>query len=254
MMMKYIHFEIYPAIDLRQGKVVRLMEGDPDRQTKYADDPAAIAEKWIAAGTRQIHVVNLDAAFGEDDTHNQVAIGAMLKLAGESIKIQLGGGIRTIDAVKKYFDIGIYRVIFGTAVVENPALLQMALDHWTSERIAVSLDAKEGIVQVKGWKSNTGLMAIDLAKRYQQMGLKWMVYTDIARDGLQKGINLDATKKIAEESQLSVIASGGVMGWEDIHGCYQAGLAGIIVGRALYEGKFDPVELFHFPYEKLDGE
>lgn len=238
-------FMIYPAIDLRQGQVVRLQEGDPLRQTQYGTDPAGVAQRWLAAGAQWLHVVNLDGAFGEAGSENLQALQAILKVAQEKgARVQFGGGLRSLDAIQTAIESGVTRVVLGTAVVEQPELLRAALQRWGSDRVAAGLDARSGLVQVRGWQAGTPIPAIDLAQNLDEQGLRWLIFTDIARDGLQTGLNLEATVALAQKTRLQVIASGGVSGWDDIQAVKQASLAGVIVGRALYEGKFDPQELF----------
>ena len=238
-------FIVFPAIDLRQGQVVRLKEGDPNRQTHYSNDPRAAARRWIDAGTRWLHVVNLDGAFDQPDNANRRALQAVLAEAlAAGISVQFGGGLRSLDAVDRVLEMGAARAVIGTAAVETPQLLEEALAKWGPERIAVSLDARDNRVQVRGWKDSTPLLVSDLARSLRDVGLRWLVFTDIARDGLQTGLNLDATVALAQSSGLNVIASGGVCSLEDVLRAKDSGLAGAIVGRALYEGTVDPAALF----------
>lgn len=238
-------FTVYPAIDLRAGRVVRLMEGDPARQTNYSSDPAATAKRWIDAGASWLHVVNLDGAFGQSSDANDDALGAILEQARRAgTKLQFGGGIRTLAAIESALNLGLSRVIVGTLAIERPDILKQALERWGAERIGVSLDARAGRVQVRGWQSGTPLLATDSACALSRAGLRWLVYTDVARDGLQTGVNLTETFEVAQMSRLNVIASGGVSSMEDIRRSRMAGLAGAIVGRALYEGAIDPADLF----------
>lgn len=236
---------MFPAIDLRGGEVVRLKEGDPNRQTNYSSDPAGTAGRWIEAGADWLHVVNLDGAFGESGGANLLALRAILgEAARANVQVQFGGGMRSIEAIHAAIDAGVSRAILGTLAVEQPQLLEEALARWGAEKIGVSLDARDGRVQVRGWQSDTPLMAVDAAKGFQRAGLRWLVFTDIARDGLQTGLNLPATLELAQASQLKVIASGGVSRLADVQAAEKAGLAGAIVGRALYEGAIDPADLF----------
>ena len=238
-------FTIFPAIDLRRGQVVRLQAGDPNRQTQYGADPAAAARRWLSAGARWLHVVNLDGAFGEAGSENVQAHASILDTARETGgQVQFGGGLRSLDAIEAAFQLGVTRVVLGTAVIEQPGLIAEALSRWGAEKVAAGLDARDGLIQVRGWQTGTPIPALDLAMQLSRQGLRWLVFTDIARDGLQTGLNLAATLEIARQTGLNVIASGGVFGWEDIHASKAAQLAGVIVGRALYEGKFEPRELF----------
>lgn len=238
-------FTVFPAIDLRAGSVVRLKEGDPNRQTSYADSPAVAARRWIDAGARWLHVVNLDGAFGEAAGANLSALQDILAEAQQAgVPVQFGGGLRSLETIGSVLDSGVSRAVLGTAIVEQPELLAEALARWGAERIAASLDARDGQIQIRGWQSSTPLLAVEVAAWLAAQGLRWLVFTDIARDGLQSGLNLPATRSLAQGSGLKVIASGGVSSLEDAQAAKSAGLAGVIVGRALYEGAIRPEELF----------
>jgi phosphoribosylformimino-5-aminoimidazole carboxamide ribotide isomerase len=227
-------FTIFPAIDLRNGKVVRLAQGDPGCQTVYGDDPLAQAERWKAEGAEWLHVVNLDGAFGAETSANQAALQRILRLG---LKVQLGGGLRDRDAIRAALESGVSRAVLGTAVVENPALVDWAVETFGPERVAAGIDARDGLVRIKGWVEATSIRAIDLAKELHGRGLEWCIFTDINRDGLQQGVNWAASTRLAAASELRVIASGGAAAEEDVFRARNAGLAGIIIGRALYEGK-----------------
>jgi phosphoribosylformimino-5-aminoimidazole carboxamide ribotide isomerase len=244
-MVKASEFTIYPAIDLRQGKVVRLKQGDPQRQTVYGDDPAATARRWLEAGAHWLHVVNLDGAFGEADTANRQALAEIIKTAsGYDANVQFGGGMRSLLDVAKALEMGIGRAVLGTLAVEQPELLKEGLERFGVQHLAAGLDARDGLVRVRGWAEGTNLRAVDLAQQMAKLGLRWLIFTDVARDGVGSGLNLASTLELARSSGLNVIASGGVDSLEDIHRARQSGLPGVIVGRALYEGKIDPAELF----------
>lgn len=235
--MKHSTFTIFPAIDLRSGQVVRLQQGDPDRQTVYGRDPGAVARHWMAAGAVWLHVVNLDGAFGEKDQANRRALAEILRAAGESgVRVQFGGGLRSTDDIRAVIEAGVDRIVLGTLVVENPEILQQAIETYGPERVAAGVDARSGLVRIRGWQEGTAVRAVDLAARLQQFGLRWLIFTDVARDGLGSGLNLPATVEIARETGLQVIASGGVKQLKDLEEAREAGLAGAIVGRALYEG------------------
>jgi phosphoribosylformimino-5-aminoimidazole carboxamide ribotide isomerase len=231
-------FTVFPAIDLRAGQVVRLAQGDPSRQTAYSSDPAAVAERWLSAGARWLHVVNLDGAFDQPDSANRAALTSILstaqRLGGE---VQLGGGLRSLRAIAQALELGVQRVVVGTVAIEQPEVLTAALEKWGCQRIAAGLDARDGVVQVRGWRQSSGISALQAAVDLHSAGIHWLVYTDIARDGLHIGINLESTRELASRSGLSVIASGGVSSPQDILAVRRAGLPGVIVGRALYEGK-----------------
>jgi phosphoribosylformimino-5-aminoimidazole carboxamide ribotide isomerase len=235
-----MQFEIYPAIDLRAGKVVRLRQGDPDRQTTYADDPEKVAGQWLDQGTHWLHVVNLDGAFGESDAVNQKALRSILEVAkGFGAQVQFGGGLRSHRQIASALELGVDRIVLGTMAVENPDLVRQATQSYGAEHVAVGLDARQGLIQVHGWKEGTPLKALELASQLHEWGLKWLIFTDIARDGVGTGLNLEVTRDLARASGLKVIASGGVSSLDDVRMARRARLAGVIIGRALYEGKLD---------------
>ena len=229
-------FTVYPAIDLRQGKVVRLAQGDPDRQTSYSDDPLQVARRWQTAGATWVHCVNLDGAFGEKGRRNHQALSRILETP---LFVQMGGGIRDMASITQAFDLGVSRVVVGTAFVEDPGLVLAALGQFGSERVAVAIDARDGIAQIRGWQEAAMITAEDLAQRWADMGGQWLIFTDISRDGMGSGVNVDATTGLADSTGLRVIASGGVKTLSDVQRVRDAGLAGVIIGRALYEGHIE---------------
>lgn len=240
-------FIVYPAIDLRRGKVVRLQEGDPGRQTVYSDGPAAVARQWIDAGARWLHVVNLDGAFDESGQENLSALQQILSCCETAnVPIQVGGGLRSLNDCRALLEMGVSRIILGTAVITDPDIVPQALTQWGAEKVAVSIDARDGMVKTHGWQSSTQVSALELACQLAEQGLRHLVFTDIARDGLQQGLNLTATVEIAQKSQLEVIASGGIRGWDDLEKAAGTNLAGAIVGKALYEGVFDVHQLLTY--------
>jgi phosphoribosylformimino-5-aminoimidazole carboxamide ribotide isomerase len=233
-------FTIYPAIDLRGGKVVRLKEGDPARMTAYSDDPAETARRWLAMGAKWLHVVNLDGAFGEGDVLNQQALRSILKIANEfDADVQFGGGLRSLDSISQALDFGVSRIVLGTIAVEQPAVVTKALEKFGAKKIAVGIDARGGVVRVRGWQSDGGVSAQDLALQMRMLGLRTIIFTDVSRDGMGRGLNIPATHELADASGLDVIASGGVRTLDDVVAARDAGLAGAIIGRALYEGTID---------------
>jgi phosphoribosylformimino-5-aminoimidazole carboxamide ribotide isomerase len=233
-------FTIYPAIDLRAGKVVRLQEGDPARLTSYSDDAAQTARRWLSMGARWLHVVNLDGAFGENDSLNHVALSAISAVAKEfSAQIQFGGGLRSVEDVQRAIDLGISRVVLGTIAIKQQDVVKEALQKFGVERIAVGIDARDGLVYVRGWTDNSGIPALDLAIQMRTLGLRTIIFTDIGRDGLGRGLNISATRELAEGSGLEVIASGGVHTLKDVLAAREANLSGVIIGRALYEGTIE---------------
>ncbi len=229
-------FTIYPAIDLRGGRVVRLMQGDPDQETAYANDPLAVAQRWQEAGATWLHVVNLDGAFGEGESANQAALAHILSTG---MAVQFGGGLRDRDSVARVLDLGVRRVVLGTVAVESPAVVEAVLAEFGPARVAVGIDAREGLVRVHGWQRAVPLQATELAQRWRDMGGRWLIFTDISRDGMSSGVNVSATTALAQQTGLSVIASGGVASLEDVQRVRDTGLSGVIIGRALYEGHVD---------------
>jgi len=224
---------IYPAIDLRGGKVVRLKEGDPARLTAYSDDPAETARRWLEAGAQWLHVVNLDGAFGESEDVNLSALESILKLGA---RVQFGGGMRSLESIEAALSLGVSRVILGTIAIEQPEIVRDALTRFGAEKIAVGIDARDGLVRTRGWKDDSGIPAFDLARQMRTLGLATAIFTDVSRDGLGSGLNIAATRELADASGLDVIASGGVHTIADVKATKDAGLAGCIIGRALYEG------------------
>ena len=237
-------FTIYPAIDLRQGKVVRLRQGDPKRQTIYSDDPAAAAWRWIEAGARWLHVVNLDGAFGEKATANQRALQSILSAAAGApwpVQVQFGGGLRSAQDIENVLQAGVQRALLGTLAIEKPELAAQVLERFGAERIGLAMDVRsqEGqnsAIQVHGWQQSAALDPIRVGRGFYALGLRICVYTEVSRDGGGGGIDLPATQHFAQESGLQVIASGGAASLDDISSARRSGLSGIILGRALYEG------------------
>jgi phosphoribosylformimino-5-aminoimidazole carboxamide ribotide isomerase len=232
-----VSFLIYPAIDLRRGSVVRLKEGDPARMTAYSDDPAETARHWLADGASRLHVVNLDGAFGETDDANQNALKLILHVAKEfDACVQFGGGMRSLHAIEQAINMGVSRAVLGTIAIEQANVVADAIKKFGRERIAVGIDARNGLVRVRGWKENSRISAMALALQMRTLGLRTVIFTDVSRDGLGRGLNISATKAIADVSGLEVIASGGVHTLDDVLAARDANLAGVIIGRALYEG------------------
>jgi len=225
-------FIVYPAIDLRRGRVVRLRQGDPDQETTYGNGSLAIARRWQAAGATWLHVVNLDGAFGEAQRAN---LAALARILTTGLHIQFGGGLRDLASIRRALNLGVRRVVLGTAAVEDPALLELALEQYGPEQIAVGIDARDGFARIQGWQAASPIKALDLAQRWAEMGGRWLIFTDISRDGMGSGVNVAATAKLASTTGLNVIASGGVSTLDDVQRVQAAELQGIIIGRALYE-------------------
>jgi phosphoribosylformimino-5-aminoimidazole carboxamide ribotide isomerase len=233
-------FTIYPAIDLCAGRVVRLKEGDPVRMTAYSDDPAETAKRWLNTGAKWLHVVNLDGAFGKCDEANQQAFHSILQTAKEfGAEVQFGGGLRSLESMEKALSLGASRIVLGTIALEQPDMVTSALEKFGTDRIAVGIDARDGLVRVHGWKSAGGISTNDLALKMRSLGLCTVIFTDISRDGMGYGLNISATHDLANVSGLDVIASGGVHTLDNVMAARDANLSGAIVGRALYEGTLD---------------
>jgi phosphoribosylformimino-5-aminoimidazole carboxamide ribotide isomerase len=231
---------LIPAIDLKDGKCVRLKQGDMNESTTYGDDPAAVARRWIAAGARRLHLVDLNGAFAGKPI-NEAAIKSILAAVGDEIPVQLGGGIRDLDTIERYLDDGLSYVIIGTAAVKSPGFLKDACSAFGGH-IVVGLDAKDGKVATDGWSKLTGHEVVDLAKKFEDYGVEGVIYTDIGRDGMLSGINVDATVKLAQALSIPVIASGGLSGIGDIEKLCAVegeGITGVICGRAIYTGALD---------------
>jgi phosphoribosylformimino-5-aminoimidazole carboxamide ribotide isomerase len=224
--------ELWPAIDLRGGKCVRLLQGDYARETVFGEDPVAMACRFVAGGARRLHVVDLDGA--KDGVPTQATlVGRMVAAAG--VPCQLGGGIRSLDTALAYARAGVERIVVGSVAVENPALLE-DLARALPGRIVLGIDARDGLVAVRGWLETSRLGAVDLARRHESLPLAAIVYTDIAKDGMMAGPNLPALAEMVQAVALPVIASGGVSSAADIRRVAEVGAAGCIVGRALYDG------------------
>jgi phosphoribosylformimino-5-aminoimidazole carboxamide ribotide isomerase len=222
--------DLYPAIDIRSGRVVRLSQGEATRQTVYGDDPAAVAEQFAAAGATWIHVVDLDRALGSGD--NDATIRALIRGVDGRARIQLGGGFRTLDRLRLGLELGITRAVIGTAAAIDPAFVPAALSVSAAERLAVGIDAREGMVAIRGWTETSTTRAEELATRVVREGIATVIYTDVSRDGA----------RALQRSGARVIASGGVGTSADVRAACRAGLAGIVVGRALYERRVTLVE------------
>jgi len=232
---------IIPAIDLKDGRCVRLQQGKMDSATVFSDDPVAMARHWAAQGAKRLHVVDLNGAIA-GRPKNEKVIRDMIKAVGEQLPIELGGGIRDLDTIESYIDAGVTWVVIGTAAVKNPGFLSDACYAFTGHIIA-GLDAKEGKVAVEGWSKLTGHDVVDLAKKFEEYGVEALIYTDIGRDGMMSGVNIEATLKLAQAIKTPIIASGGLHSLQDVQAICEKlvpeGIIGTIAGRALYEGKLD---------------
>ena len=231
---------LIPAIDLKDGHCVRLKQGDMDQATTFSEDPAQMALSWVDKGARRLHLVDLNGAFAGKPQNNS-AIKAILKAVGDDIPVQLGGGIRDLDTIEKYIDAGLRYVIIGTAAVKSPGFLKDACSAFGGH-IIVGLDAKDGKVATDGWSKLTGHEVIDLGKKFEDYGVESIIYTDIGRDGMLTGINIEATVKLAQSLSIPVIASGGLSDMADIErlcAVQGEGVDGVICGRSIYTGTLD---------------
>ena len=226
--------KIYPAIDISHGKCVRLIQGLRQQETVYGDDPIKMARKWMNEGAKQLHIVDLDGAF-DDNNYNANIIGKIAKTV--DIPIQMGGGIRSLERLRFVFDMGVKRAILGTAAIEKPDFVEEIASLY-EDRIAIAIDAKEGKVAIRGWTRNSEVDVIELALKMKGFGVKTVIYTDISRDGMLTGPNVDATARLIEATGLDVIASGGISSLDDLVKLKAIAVSGVIIGKALYNGNF----------------
>ena len=229
---------IIPAVDIKEGKCVRLLQGRKDDETVYSDDPAAMAFKWERLGARLVHVIDLDGAFSKSP-QNIASIRQILHAV--DVPIQLGGGIRNEETVQRYLEMGVKRVIIGTEAIRRPAFVKKVCRSYPN-RILVGIDARNGQVAIEGWTQSTQIDAIDLARQFEDCGVAAINFTDIQRDGMQTGPNLEATRRLAEAVRIPVVASGGVSSIQDVKNLLplqEVGVIGVIIGKALYSGALD---------------
>ncbi|HEX2619098.1 MAG TPA: 1-(5-phosphoribosyl)-5-[(5-phosphoribosylamino)methylideneamino]imidazole-4-carboxamide isomerase [Phototrophicaceae bacterium] len=230
---------IYPAIDLRGGKVVRLKEGNPDHQTIFSDDPFQTAKQWIDQGATWLHIVNLDGAFAEANDNGTI----LEKIAGLNVHIQSGGGLRSMTDIERAFERGIERVVLGTVAVEKPEIVPTMIEKFGADRICIALDARDGKVATHGWQQASELTPVEFGRRMAAVGVKHALYTDVHRDGSLIGVNIHDTILLGRETGLGVIASGGISHADEIHQLARSGVvAGAVIGMALYEGYLTLVE------------
>ena len=231
---------IIPAIDLKDGQCVRLRQGVMENATVFSENPAAMAQHWLDQGARRLHLVDLNGAFA-GKPKNEAAVRSIVETVGLDVPVQLGGGIRDLETIERYLDIGVTYVIIGTAAVKTPGFLHDACDAFPGH-IMVGLDAKAGKVAVDGWSKVTGHDVLDLAQRFEGYGVEAIIYTDIGRDGMLSGVNIPATVELASQLVIPVIASGGITNLDDVRALCAVeaeGIAGAITGRAIYEGTLD---------------
>lgn len=227
---------LYPAIDLKDGQCVRLKQGLFDQVKAYSDSPAEVARLWESQGGRFLHLVDLDGAL-RGRSVNAACIRQIVDAV--SIPVELGGGIRTLSDIREVLKLGVYRAILGTKAVQEPELLARAVREFGSEHIAAGIDAKNGYVAIQGWETVSRRRAVDLALEMKDMGVRTIIYTDISRDGMLSGPNVEATRQMAEQTGLDIVASGGMSCMEDLEQLYEAGISGAIIGKALYEKRID---------------
>lgn len=243
-------FEVYPAVDLRGGQVVRLSQGDPDRQTWYSSDPAETALSWVRAGSDWLHVINLDGAFGDKSEANYQALQLILNaVKREGISVQFGGGIRELGDAGRLLEMGVSRVILGTAAVRDLDFAPSAVEKYGAGAVAVGVDLRQGVLQVEGWLESSPLSPLEFGKMLRQQGLERVVVTDVSRDGMGKGLNLKSALDFQLETGLQVIAAGGVSNLDDVLAARESGLEGVVIGKALYEGNLQLSRVF----EILEG-
>lgn len=232
---------VYPAIDLKSGCCVRLRQGDPDQETLFSDDPVGVAVEWTRQGAEWLHVVDLDGAFSGRHA-NAAAIAAIVQAT--SVPVQLGGGLRSLEQLEAAFEMGVRRGVLGTAAYENPRFVRSACDRFPG-RIAVGIDARHGFVAIRGWRVVTDTPAVEFARRMEDLGVELVIYTDIVKDGVLEGPNVNAIETLARAVKIPVVASGGVSSLNDLlalKALASSGVVGVIVGRALYERRFTLAE------------
>lgn len=234
---------IYPAIDIKDGKCVRLSQGRFDKVTVYNDNPLEVAKQWVEEGASFIHLVDLDGALLGNQANKKV-----IKEIAQTVKIpvQTGGGIRNIEAVRERLSLGVHRVIIGTAAVKNPDFVKEAVNLFGEDKIVVGIDAKDGKVAIEGWEEVSSISAIDLALEMKEIGVKTIVYTDISKDGMLCGVNTIATKELIDATKMDIIASGGVANLSDLEKVYTIGAEGVIIGKALYQETIDLQKAIEF--------
>lgn len=235
---------IYPAIDLRNGQVVRLKHGDPSQQTVFERDPLQVARRWAEAGAAWLHVVNLDGAFGGDADAAAKNRAWLKPLCDTGLRVQFGGGLRSLADIEAALSLGVERVILGTLAIEQPTIVPEAIRTFGAEHIIVGLDARDGQIKTRGWQMDGGIDVISIGRQLRSRGVELVVHTDIGRDGVLSGVNAAASIELAQKTGLKVIASGGVNSIEDVLGLKNTPeIEGVIIGRALYTGAIDLREL-----------
>lgn len=227
---------LYPAIDLKEGNCVRLRQGKFNDKIIYSDNPLKVAKKWYDSGAKFLHLVDLDGAL-EGKSMNEIAIRSIVN--GLNIPVQVGGGVRSLETIEYMLGLGVNRVIIGTKAVEDPDFVRDAVEQFGSDAIVVGIDAKDGLVAVEGWEKISQLSAIDLCVKMQLIGVKYVIYTDIAKDGMLSGPNIEYTRSLVDKTNINIIASGGVSTLDDLAKLNEIGVEGAVIGKALYEDWID---------------
>ncbi len=238
--------QIYPAIDIKDGKCVRLSQGKFNEVEVFSNEPFEMAKKWQSSGASYIHLVDLDGARFGSSTSDEVIKKVIENI---NIPVQVGGGIRSISDIENKFRLGVDRVILGTVAINNQALVKEAIEKFGAEKICVGIDAKNGMVAINGWEEVSEVKSIDLCKEMENVGVKTIIYTDIAKDGMKSGPNISETKELIENTNLNVITSGGVTTMEDLNNVFNINSSGVIIGKAIYENLLDLGEVIE-KYER----
>lgn len=225
--------QIYPAVDIKNGKCVRLKQGNFDDVTVYEQDPVKAAKKWIEQGASYLHIVDLDGA-KQGDSQNEQIIANIVKLS--NVSVQTGGGVRSLEDIERKLSKGVARVILGTVAIKQPEIVEQAVQKFGADKIVVGIDAKNGNVAVAGWEEVSDVSALELCFKMKQYGVKTIIYTDIAKDGMMSGVNIDSTKELVQKTGMDIIASGGISNMQDLQNVQDIKAQGVIVGKALYQG------------------
>ncbi len=232
--------QIYPAVDIKNGKCVRLKQGNFDDVTIYEQDPVKAAKNWIEKGATYLHIVDLDGA-KQGDSQNEQIIADIVKLS--DVPVQTGGGVRSLEDIERKLSKGVARVILGTVAVKQPEIVKQAVQKFGADKIVVGIDAKNGNVAIAGWEEVSNVSALELCLKMKEYGVKTIIYTDIAKDGMMSGVNVSSTKELVEKTGMDIIASGGISNMQDLQNVQDIKAQGVIVGKALYQGALELAEI-----------
>lgn len=232
--------QIYPAVDIKNGKCVRLKQGNFDDVTIYEQDPVKAAKNWIEKGATYLHIVDLDGA-KQGDSQNEQIIADIVKLS--DMPVQTGGGVRSLEDIERKLSKGVARVILGTVAVKQPEIVKQAVQKFGADKIVVGIDAKNGNVAIAGWEEVSNVSALELCLKMKEYGVKTIIYTDIAKDGMMSGVNVSSTKELVEKTGMDIIASGGISNMQDLQNVQDIKVQGVIVGKALYQGALELAEI-----------